>query len=37
MYKNGFGIKWPTMFDMPQNQNEPKQTMCNFWGFEADS
>ena len=23
MYKIGFGIKWPTMIDMPSNQTKP--------------
>ena len=25
MYKNGFGIKYPTMIDMPWNQTKPKE------------
>ena len=25
MYKNEFGIKWPTMVDMPQIQTKTKQ------------
>ena len=25
MYRNGFGIKWPTMVDMPENQTKPNQ------------
>ena len=26
MYKNRFGIKWPTMVDMSLNQTKPNQT-----------
>ena len=26
MYKNEFGIKWPTMVDVPWNQTKPNQT-----------
>ena len=32
MYKNGLGIRYPTMFDMPQNQtNQTKPTILPVW------